>query len=116
MLAKLDPPTVKQFEAVQSRARKFAEDQLKTGMLRARGGNYTAIAGELMDTTKWLSHGQMISSLDAAGIGLVIKEMDPTSTLWRQYWQPYCLQRLAIEDNCKLFESDHASLPVQGHQ
>jgi hypothetical protein len=29
---------------------------------------------------------------------------------WQCYWQLYCLQRLAIKDREKLFESEYASL------
>jgi Serine dehydrogenase proteinase len=64
MLGKLDPATVKLFQAVQARARQFAEVQLKRGMFR-NGGNWSQTASELLDTKRWQSHAQMISWEDA---------------------------------------------------
>ena len=113
MLGKLDPATVKLFEAVRDRARTFAENQLKLGMFRSGTGNYTKIASDLIDTRRWLSHGQMISSEDARQIGLSVEYMDPQSGPWQAYWQLYCLQRLAVSDRQKLFESDYASLVLE---
>jgi hypothetical protein len=116
MLDKLDPAIVKLFEAVRNRARIFAEDQLKQGMLKAGGGNssFTAVAASLIDTKRWLSHWQMISWQDARKIGLTVDYLDPASDEWQTYWQLYCLQRLAIKDREKLFESECASLTVEG--
>jgi hypothetical protein len=48
MLSKLDPATVKLFEAVRDRARTFAENQLKLGMFTSGTGNYTKIAADLL--------------------------------------------------------------------
>ena len=58
----------------------------------------------------------MISWEDAHGapIGLNVQYLDPTSDAWQEYWQLYCPQRLAIRDNQKLFESDYASLIIDG--
>lgn len=115
MLGKLDPATVKLFQAVQSRARQFAEDQLRRGMFR-NGGNWTQAAGELLDTKRWQSHAQMISWEDAQDtrIGLNVEYLDPKSHEWQQFWQLYCLQRLEIGDSQKIFESDYASLVING--
>lgn len=113
MLGKLEPATVKLFEAVRDRARKFAEDQLKLGMFRSGTGNFTKIASDLIDTKRWLTHGQMIGWNDAIKIGLSVQYLDPSSEQWQCYWQLYCLQRLAIQDRQKLFESDVASLAAE---
>lgn len=64
LLGKLDPATIKLFQAVRHRARQFAEDQLKRGMFR-HGGNWSQAASELLDTRRWQSHAQMISWEDA---------------------------------------------------
>jgi hypothetical protein len=114
MLNKLDPATVKEFEAVKNRAQKFAEEQLKVYMLQTKQANYTEIAAKLMDTKRWLTHGQMISWQAAQDLGLEVEYLRPHDELWSQYWQLYCLQRLAIKDRQKLFESDYASLCVDG--
>jgi hypothetical protein len=110
MLGKLEPATVKLFEAVRDRARTFAEDQLKQGMFRTGGGNFTQIASDLIDTKRWLTHGQMIGWQAASKIGLSVEYLDPSSEEWQVYRQLYCLQRLAIKDREKLFESEFASL------
>jgi len=112
MLGKLDPATLKVFEAVRDRARTFAETQLKRGMCAA--GTYTAVAAQLIDTKKWLSHGQMIGWQDATGIGLCVRHLDPFDVEWQSYWQLYCHQRLAIKDSGKIFESGYASLVIDG--
>lgn len=113
MLGKLDPATVKLFEVARTRALKIAEDQLRQGMFKA-GGNFTMVARELIDTNKWLSHGQVISWQAATNIGLEVLHLDQQSLQWQAYWRLYCLQRLAIKDREKLFESEYASLCVDG--
>jgi hypothetical protein len=114
MLGKLDPATVKLFQAVKARARRFAETQLQRGMLRDGTGNWSATAAELLDTKRWLSHAQMISWADAQDprIGLKVEYLDPNSDEWQEYWQLYCLQRLAVKDRQKIYESDYASLII----
>lgn len=115
MLSKLDPATVKLFQAVNSRARQFAEKHLLRGMFR-KGGNATLAASRLLDTKQWLSHSQMISWEDARDprLDLHVKYMDPKSAEWQDYWQLYCLQRLTAGDRHKLYESDCASLVLDG--
>jgi len=110
MLNKLEPSTVKLFQAVRDRARGFAEDQLKRGMFRTVAGNYTQIADQLINTKRWPSHGQMIGWQDAQEMGLLVDYLAPLSDEWQSYWRLYCLQRLAGKDRQKLFESDYASL------
>lgn len=111
MLQKFDPARIKVFEAARNRARVFAEDQLKLGMFRApKTGNFTQIAADLLDTTKWLSHGQMIGFQEAKHIGLAVKYLHPEDDLWKDYWQLYCYQRVEIKEKQKLFESNFASL------
>ena len=115
MLGKLDPVTVKLCQSVENRARQSAENQLKGGMFR-KGGNWTQTVSTLLNTHRWLSHSQMISWEDARypEIGLVVEYLEPQSREWREYWRLYCLQRLAMEDNQKLFESEFVSLVIDG--
>lgn len=114
MLGKLDPETVKLFKAVRMRAKRFAEDQLKQGMFRENDGNWSKAAASLIDTKRWLSHAQMISWKDAGDpeIGLTVEYMASSSTEWQLFWELYCLQRLAIVDNQKLFESNFVSISI----
>lgn len=81
-------------------------------MFRSGTGNFTKIAADLIDTKSWQSHGQMIGWQDAKQIGLEVEYLDPKSDEWQSYWQLYCLQRLAVGDKQKLFESDYASLAL----
>ena len=87
--------------------------ELKRGMFRS-GGNWSQAASELLDTKRWQSHAQMISWEDAKDprIGLNVEYLDPKSDKWQEYWQLYCLQRLAVSDRQKLYESDYVSLLV----
>ena len=113
MLAKIDPDTVKLCRAVMARARQSAESLLRQGMFR-NGGNYTQTVEELLDTERWLSHSQMISWEDARDprIGLEVEHLKQDDVLWQDYWRLYCLQRIAIEENQKLYESDCVSLII----
>lgn len=115
MIGKLDPATVKLFQAVLARAHRLAEDLLKRGMFRDTG-NWSQAASELIGTKRWHSHSQMISWEDAHAprLGLNVEYLEPNSAAWQEYWQLYCLQRLAIRDRQKLYESDYASLIVDG--
>ena len=80
------------------------------------GGNYTRTARELLDTSRWLSHSQMISWEDARDpqIGLVVEHLEYHSVEWQDYWRLYCLQRLAVGDRQKLYESDYVSQAIDG--
>ena len=113
MLGKLDPATLKLCEVATDRARQAAEGLLRHGMFR-RGGNWSQTARELLETTRWLSHGQMISWEDARDptIGLVVEYLEYHSATWQDYWRLYCLQRLEVGDRQKLYESDYASLVI----
>lgn len=116
MLDKLDPAILKLCEAAVDRARQAAEKLLSRGMFR-NGGNYTRTAKELLDTSRWLSHSQMISWEDARDpqIGLVVEHLEYHSVEWQDYWRLYCLQRLAVGDRQKLYESDYVSQVIDGN-
>jgi len=108
MLNKLDPTTLRHYEAIRDRARSFAEDQLKR-----KGRNFSAIASALMDIGRWQSHGQMIPWQDAKELGLPVEYLPPRSKQWQGYWHLYCLLRLAVKDRQNIFESDYASLILE---
>ena len=111
MLGKLDPATLKLCETAVDRARQAAENLLKRGMFR-KGGNWSLTVSELLDTARWLSHGQVISWDDAQDprIGLAVEHCAYHSEEWQDYWRLYCLQRLAVRDRQKLYESDYVYL------
>lgn len=110
MLEKFDPARIHQYKAAINRARSLAEKLLGARMLPAGSGNVTAIAGQLMNTKQYLSHGQMIGSVEAQALGLRVDYLTPDNALWQAYWQLYCFQRLEAEERFKLFESRYASL------
>lgn len=105
MLSKLDPTTVRHFEAIRERARHFAEDQLKR-----KGRNFSHIASALLDITRWPTHGQMIKWQDVKDLGLSVDYVPPRSNRWQSYWRLYCLLRLAVKDRQNIFETNYASL------
>lgn len=105
MLDKLDPTTLRHYEAIRQRARNFAEDQLKR-----KGRNFSQIASALLDIARWPSHGQMIKWQDARELGLPVDYLLPRSERWQAYWHLYCLLRLAVKDRQNIFESGYASL------
>lgn len=112
---KMDLAVVKLFQAAKERARQIAEALPKRGMFR-NGGNWSQAVSELLDTKRWQSHAQMISHEDAPDpkIGLNVTYLPPGSDEWQAYWRLYCLQRLAVGDKQKLYESDYASLIMEG--
>ena len=104
-------------ESEKDRARQSAEYLLTRGMFRIRtDSNVTKTVEQLLDTKLWRSHSQMISweQVHDLGIGLTVDYVDPHLDSWQQYWKLYCLQRLAVEDNQKLYESDSVSLVIDG--
>jgi ATP-dependent protease ClpP protease subunit len=105
MLEKLDPTTVRHFEAIRDRTRHFAESQLKR-----KGRNFSEIASALMDLRRWPSHGQMIGWQDLRDLGLPVEYLPPRGKAWQSYWRLYCLLRLAVRDRQNIFESAQASL------
>ena len=105
LLGKLDPATIVLFEAVRNRARTFAENQLRL----ARNSAYTLVASKLIDGEKWPTHEYPINWEDATAIGINVTHLEPDDVRWDEYWRLYCLQRLAVKDGEKLFESEYAS-------
>lgn len=112
MFQKLDPTMVEQLRLIKGRAQKLAEAHLNRWMFQRKSGNYTKVASDLMNLERWPAHGQMIGWEDAKELGLEVDYLAPTSDIWRDYWALYCVQRLAIKDDQKLFESDYASLTM----
>ena len=105
MLSKLDPTTLRHYEAIRARARSFAESQLKR-----KGRNFSEITSALMDLGRWPSHGQMIKWQDVRDLGLPVDYVAPRSERWQAYWRLYCLLRMAVKDRQNIFESSFASL------
>jgi Serine dehydrogenase proteinase len=104
---KFDPVLVRKFKSIRDRARMFAEN-----LLKRRGVNFSKIANELMDVSRYPSHGQMIDWEQAQTMGLPVEYLPPTDPVWRKYWTLYCHLRLSLESEQRIFESNYASLPM----
>lgn len=100
MLQNFDAKIVHKFKGIRDRVRTFAEDLLKRQGLPA-----STISTELMSSSRWKTHGQPIMHADAAQLGLPIEYLPTNDERWIRYWRLYCLQRLEIEDDKKIFES-----------
>ncbi len=109
MLNKLDPATAVAFRAVKDRTQKIADEQLQKWMFKDKSVPFTKITADLMDPLKYPSHGQRIGWQEAHQLQLEIEYVEPTTERWRDYWNLYCHQKLAISDKGKLFESAYAS-------
>lgn len=112
MLNKLDPSIVPLFEGYCQHARDVAESLLREGMFRTKG-NWSGTASDLLNTKIWKSHAQVISWREASTqLNLTVEYLHPNDSVWNQFWRLYCLQRLAIEPNQKLYESKVVSIIV----
>lgn len=104
---KFDANLVHKFHGIRDRARTLAED-----LLKRQGRPFSAIAGFFMNIEVWKSHNQMIGADDMREIGLNVDTVPPEDETWQDFWSLYCLLRLAIAPNQKLFESYYVSLPI----
>ena len=103
-LDNFDAKVVRKFQGIRDRVRTFAED-----LLKRQGLPNSAISSELLSSSRWKTHGQPITHADAAQLGLPIQYIPPSDVRWTRYWKLYCLQRLAIAQNGKIFESSYVS-------
>jgi Serine dehydrogenase proteinase len=109
MMDGFDPKLVRKFQGLRDRVRTFAEDRLKR-----HGAPASTISAELLDSTKWKTHGAPIFHADAKQIGLPIEHISPFDERWQRYWnlyiqQRYCLTSLREEGALKIYESAYAS-------
>lgn len=85
--------------------------QVARHLLKQCGSNYTLVeshlvAGSMMDPRQFPSHAQMIDFQRAHDIGLRhLRYMEPTTRLWRMYWDLYKALRKVCGDDQKVFES-----------
>jgi hypothetical protein len=107
MLDSFDAKVVRKFQGIRDRVRIFAEDLLKRQGLPA-----STISAELLSSSRWKTHGQPVSYADAMQLGLPIQYVPSSDPLWAQYWRLYCLQRIEIGENAKIFESSFVSQVV----
>ena len=99
MLSQFDPVVVRKFQGYRDRTRDIA-----MRMLNRQGAASTRISEALMDLQRWKSHGQMIGHGDARQLGLKVTYRPPDDEIWQQYWHLYCLQRLEVGRDKKIFD------------
>jgi len=104
MLHNFDAKVVRKFQGIRDRVRTFAED-----LLKRQGLPSSTISTELMSASRWRTHGQPIMHADATQLGLPVEYIPTTDDRWAKYWKLYCLQRLEIVDDKKIFESIYVS-------
>jgi hypothetical protein len=104
MLAQFDPVVVRKFQGYRDRTRDIA-----MRMLDRQGAASSKITEAFMDLSKWKSHGQKIGHGDAYDVGLKVEYRAPDDPLWLLYWELYCLQRLEVKSDKKIFESSFVS-------
>lgn len=111
MLDKMEPSTIRRLEQATTRSRSIAAALLATGMVKDEA-EASAIVGDLSDTKKWRSHGQMIPQEALLKLGLSVKYLAPHDRQWQLYWRLFCLQITAANGSVKLFEGSYASLAL----
>ena len=104
MLEQFDSKSVYKFKRTVERVRNFADD-----LLRRHGLPFSEISGALLDTSRWKTHQQPIRHDDARELKLNIDYIPGSDPRWRRYWKLYCNQRVAIQDDQKIFESEFVS-------
>jgi len=109
MLDGFDGKVVKKFRGIRDRVRTFAEDLLKRQGLEA-----SRISGELMSASIWKTHGQPIHHADAKQLKLPVEYVPTSDERWARYWKLYCLQRIEIGEDKKIFESSFVSQTMGG--
>lgn len=107
-LDNFDAKVLQKFQGIRDRVRTLAEDLLKRQGLPA-----SSISHELMSPSRWKTHGQPIGHADARQLGLNVEYRPMSDPRWTAYWKLYCLQRLAIGQRGKIFESAYVSQVVE---
>lgn len=113
LLDKLDPALIDFCRKALQRSEQFAETFLTQYMLKGDPDRAKAVAHELNDVKKHLSHGAVIDAERAIRMGLTVDLLDHDDDLWQAYWRLYCDMRLALTNpGLRLYESRKASLLV----
>jgi serine dehydrogenase proteinase len=113
LLDKLDPALIDFCRKAIKRSEQFAAAFLKKYMLQDDPERADAIASDLGDVKKYLSHAAVIDSEKARDLGLKVNFLAHDDPLWRAYWRLYVQMRLALTSgDTRLYEGRKASLLV----
>jgi ATP-dependent protease ClpP protease subunit len=113
LLDKLDPALIDFCRKALLRSEQFAETFLTRYMLKDDPAKARAVAHELNDVKRHLSHGAVIDATRAIDMGLNVDLLPHDDDLWQAYWRLYCEMRLAwTGPGSRLYEGRKASLLV----
>lgn len=112
LLDKLDPALIDFCKKAGKRSENLATALLKKYMLAGSPQKARAVARDLNNVKKYLSHGAVIDAERAEKLGLDIEYLPPKDPLWQAYWRLYCEMRIAIKNDETLYEGEKASLIV----
>lgn len=111
LLDKLDPALIDFCKKAIARSQTLAERFLSTYSLKGDLAKAAAIAAELVNVNKFLSHGALIDAEEAKKLGLKVKAYDLVDPLWQRYWRLYCELRVALQNPTqRLYESRKVSI------
>ncbi len=113
LLDKLDPALIDFCRKALQRSERFAESFLQSYMLKDSPEKAAAIAKDLNNVEKHLSHAAVIDAERAQDMGLKVIALPHDDHLWQAYWRLYVDMRVALPDaHNRLFEGRKASLLV----
>ncbi len=73
------------------------------------GATFTQVAANLLNASRSYTHGKVITSKEAALIGLPVTHLPRCDNLWEAYWRLYCLQASPLQQGERLFEGKRVS-------
>ena len=100
---------------LMDRSQKFAEKWLKKYMLRDNPEAAEALAAELCNVKKWLSHGVVIDADQATLLGVKVNKLSQDDALWKQIWYLHCCYGVLFRRTpiSKIYESTTVSLSFE---
>jgi len=102
-------------QTLMERSEQFAAKWLKKHMLKDDHSKAEALAKDLCDVKKWLSHGVVIDAEEARNLGVNVIELTQDDALWKMIWYLHCCYGVLFTQQpvVKIFESATVSLPFQ---
>lgn len=100
---------------LMDRSQKFAEKWLKKYMLKDNPEAAEALAADLCNVKKWLSHGVVIDADQATLLGVNVNKLSQDDDLWKQIWYLHCCYGVLFRRTpiSKIYESTTVSLSFE---
>ena len=113
LLDKLDPALIDFCDKALKRSEQFAKRFLEQHMLAGDAEKAAAVAADLNNVQKHLSHGAVIDAVRAEEMGLKVRMLPPGHDLWEAVWRLYVDLRVSLTSpGQRIFEGRKASLLV----